>query len=166
MVIGGRNRYRDRKVVKSLNGVRYKVPTSIAKPEEEEFQTLSLIYFAVTPTESITYTVIATTDGCSVSDTLYIKVYPSIVPSDGLTPNGDGINDVWIIGNLSDFPNVEVIVFNRWGSQVFHSKGYEEPFDGKNKNGKKLPVGTYFYVITYNDEIGTKPDYGSVTIMR
>ncbi len=57
-------------------------------------------------------------------------------------------------------------IFNRWGEKIFYSKGYEEPFAGQNKNGKDLPVGTYFYVITFNDELGTKPRTGSVTIMR
>ena len=74
--------------------------------------------------------------------------YPS-----GFTPNGDGFNNVLafpqlITNSANDWPNNELIVFNRWGSIVYQAKPYLNDWDGRNpKNGKPLPAGTYFYII-------------------
>ena len=68
-----------------------------------------------------------------------------------ITPNLDGKNDVFNINHLELLhPNLEVVIFNRWGSVVFDSIGYDEPWDG-TQNGQKLPMGTYFYRINLND---------------
>jgi len=60
---------------------------------------------------------------------------------------------------------MEVEVFNRWGSRVFYSQGYNRPWDGKALNGGELPVGTYYFVIQYNKD-GYANEVGSVTILR
>jgi len=62
------------------------------------------------------------------------------------TPNGDNINDLWDIPYLNYYRNCTVSVFSRYGTLVFFSKGYPKPWDG-TRNGSKLPVGTYYYVI-------------------
>jgi gliding motility-associated-like protein len=83
--------------------------------------------------------------------------------STGFTPNGDGANDFWSIGDMSLYPFVEVTVMNRWGEQIFYSVGYNEPWDG-TYNGNLLPMGSYFYIIDLNE--GSKPTTGAVTILR
>jgi|GEM_PF-3501238 len=80
------------------------------------------------------------------------------------TPNGDGQNDVWNIGNVHIYPNIEVEIFNRWGILVFKSNGYNEPWDG-TYNGKKLPMDAYYYVIYLNKE-GHEILKGIVSIVR
>ena len=75
-----------------------------------------------------------------------------------ITPNGDGVHDVLKISGLERFPNNVVKIYNRWGVLVFTTKAYDTSgnvFDGTS-NGrvtlnaeKKLPVGTYFYIIEY-----------------
>ncbi|MBR4584543.1 MAG: gliding motility-associated C-terminal domain-containing protein [Bacteroidales bacterium] len=78
------------------------------------------------------------------------------------TPNGDGVNDTWEIVNIEMFPAAEVRIFNRWGQQLFSSKGYAEPWDGSYR-GHFVPAGTYMYVIDlFNDE---EPYKGAVTIV-
>jgi gliding motility-associated-like protein len=62
------------------------------------------------------------------------------------TPNSDGINDKWEIGNLADYTTADVKVFNRWGSEVYHFNSSLQAWDG-TRNGKPLPVGTYYYII-------------------
>ncbi len=84
------------------------------------------------------------------------------IPS-SFTPHGDGTNDTWILRNIDLYPNAVIKVFNRWGNEVFQSKGYKMPWDGQYK-GKKLPPATYFYVVELNNE--EKPYTGSVTIVR
>lgn len=80
------------------------------------------------------------------------------------TPNGDGKNDTWIFENMELYPDIIVTIFNRWGNQVYQSKGYSNPWNGEHRNGKSLPSDTYYYVIDINN--GTTPKSGSVTIVR
>jgi len=66
-----------------------------------------------------------------------------------LTPNGDGINDTWIVENITNNPNSVVRVFNRWGSLVYSAKNYQNDWDGK-LNGSDVTVpdgGSYYYQI-------------------
>jgi gliding motility-associated-like protein len=89
---------------------------------------------------------------------------------DVFTPNDDGYNDFWIIPNSEQYPDLEVFIFNRWGQQVFYSKPYgtdlHHTWDGKSqKNGKDLPIGSYYYIIKPNDG-EQQPLTGTVTIVR
>lgn len=79
------------------------------------------------------------------------------------TPNGDGANDVWIIRHYEEYPEMEVAVFNKWGDQVFSSKGYRAPWDGSFR-GSTVQPGTYYYTIDLNN--GDKPFVGTLTIIR
>ncbi len=83
------------------------------------------------------------------------------------TPNGDGIHDVWNIGNSSLYPNMLVLVYNRWGQLVYQNKGRYEPWDGKSLLGLPVDDATYYYII-YKDAGNRGRGYsqGSVTIMR
>jgi gliding motility-associated-like protein len=82
---------------------------------------------------------------------------------DAFSPNADGKNDVWNIGNIQSYPNCVVKVFNSWGTAVFNSKGYDEPWDGKH-NGNDLPAGTYYYYIDLGNGNGTFT--GTVNIVK
>ncbi len=85
------------------------------------------------------------------------------------SPNDDGINDYWIIPGIRDFPESELFVYNRWGTQVLHQKGYsnESPWDGRSDNSFMgsgiLPEGTYFYVLKLD---GNRVEKGTVFIKR
>ncbi|MBI3501509.1 MAG: gliding motility-associated C-terminal domain-containing protein [Bacteroidetes bacterium] len=118
------------------------------------------------PTTSTTYTLTVTdANGCTSTDTVRVNVVLSVVPNDGLSPNGDGINDVWIIPGIEQFPEAVVEVYNRWGELLFSSVGYKIPWDAKY-NGKDLPVGTYYYVINLNSDLYPDPVTGPITILR
>jgi gliding motility-associated-like protein len=70
-----------------------------------------------------------------------------IVPNPtGHSPNGDGINDVWVIPSLADFHDCTVGVFDRDGQTVFHFTSYNHSWDGTCK-GKPIPWGIYYYII-------------------
>jgi gliding motility-associated-like protein len=60
-----------------------------------------------------------------------------------ITPNSDGINDLFEIENLPE--NTEVIILNRWGNVVFSSSNYQNNWDGKDTSGKELVDGVYTY---------------------
>ncbi len=87
-----------------------------------------------------------------------------IIP--GFSPNGDGINDFFIINNIELYPNNTLQIFNRWGNKVFEGKRYMNTWDGIATEGggsKLLPVGPYFYVLELN-EAGVKPVIGWIYI--
>ena len=95
--------------------------------------------------------VIFTNNGCTpvvISDPIKMIIYPTpdVVIPNTFTPNGDGINDVWEVKYLELYRNSRVKIFNRYGALLYHSKGYDRPWDG-TYNGKEVPVGTYYYVI-------------------
>lgn len=101
--------------------------------------------------------------GCSDSTSLLLQVAESIVFPDGISPNGDGLNDTWRIDLIEEFPESVVEIYNRWGQLVFRSIGYTDQWDGTFE-GKDLPVGTYYFVINLGKDL---PQYkGPITLMR
>lgn len=114
------------------------------------------------------YAVAQTTNGCSESAIVYLTVYSSAIVPTGFSPNGDGVNDTWVIPFLINCPEAKVTVFNRWGTQVYENKReyHTSPWNGNASNGNPLPMGTYYYVIEYNDKENTPPRTGSVSILR
>jgi gliding motility-associated-like protein len=78
-----------------------------------------------------------------------------IVVHDGVSPNGDGINEYWIIDGITYYRNNVVQLFDKWGDRVYEQKGYDNHFDGRGTNGSPLPDGTYFYVVHLNAENGS-----------
>lgn len=93
-----------------------------------------------------------------------LTVTPGIVQvPNAFTPNGDGINDIWNIKELADYPGCKVYVYNRYGSLMYESKGYSRPWDG-TYNGSPAPGGTYYYIIDLQN--GLKPLSGYVSVIR
>ncbi len=68
----------------------------------------------------------------------------TLVFYNGISPNGDGTNDTFIIENSEKYPDNELQIFNRWGNQVFFEKNYRGNFEGY-WDGNRLPDGVYFY---------------------
>ena len=117
------------------------------------------------PEVTTTYFVtVISADGCIATDSVTVTVLPSINFADGISPNGDGANDFWVIDFIEEFPDNVVEIYNRWGELLFHADGYQQDWDG-TYNGKELPVGTYYYIIDLNDE-NMQPFTGPITILR
>jgi len=87
----------------------------------------------------------------------------SLIIYDAFSPNDDGYNDVWNIGGAARYPQIRVSVFNTWGTLVFHSRGYGEPWDGTH-NGSILPSGTYYYLVDPGD--GSEILTGTVNLVK
>lgn len=116
------------------------------------------------PPDDITYVLtVYSAEGCTASDAVEVKVLRQPVIPNAFSPNGDGINDTWIIKNLEKYPDCIVEIYNRYGQRVYYSVGYTRPWDG-TLNGRPLPVGTYYWVI--HPKNGRPPGKGSVTIVR
>jgi gliding motility-associated-like protein len=111
------------------------------------------------------YTLTATGAGnCIASDTTEVRVLSALKIVNAFSPNGDGINDVWILPGLEDYLQATVQIFDRYGKVVHRTTGLPKPWDGK-LNGKALPVGTYYYIIDTKTDF-VKPFAGSVTILK
>ena len=121
------------------------------------------------PTVTTVYTVTVTNaSGCTATDTVRVTVLPKIIFPNGISPNGDGSNDMWIIDNIHLFPNNWVEVYNRWGQLLFRGDGYDNVnvvWDGTYK-GKPVPVGTYYYIINLNDPLYPDAFTGPITVYR
>lgn len=119
------------------------------------------------PESTTTYFLTVTSGSCVKTDSVNVFVGELITIYSAFTPNGDNINDKWIITNSSSYPNIEVTVYDRSGQVVFNTTNYstqEKWWDGTFK-GKDLPSSTYFYVIELND--GDNNVFkGQVTIIR
>jgi len=91
-----------------------------------------------------------------------------IIPQ-GFSPNGDGRGDTWDISGLLMHPNNSLIVYNRWGAQVYSARpvpfsGWDgKPSEGGNLN-EILPIGTYYYILDLGD--GSEPKSGYVYLNR
>jgi len=116
------------------------------------------------PVDDITYTLTVTSDdGCTSNDDVFVKVLKAPVIPNAFSPNGDGINDRWEIKYLETYPGAVIEIFNRYGQLIYHSTGYNNPWDGRY-NGKEVPAGTYYYII--NPKNGRKQIAGFVDVLR
>jgi len=118
------------------------------------------------PTSTTTYTLVITDDhNCEASGSMTVVVSgrSKILVPNVFSPNGDGINDTWVITNLSVYPGATVDVFNRYGQPVYHSENSSKAWDG-TYNGNPLPVGAYYYIIDLKNN--EKKTTGSVTLIK
>ncbi|HXB31196.1 MAG TPA: gliding motility-associated C-terminal domain-containing protein, partial [Puia sp.] len=119
------------------------------------------------PSSTTVYTLnITDNNKCEASGSITITVSggaSKVLVPNAFSPNGDGINDTWVITNLSAYPGATVDVFNRYGQLVFHSENNSKTWDG-TFNGNPLPMATYYYIIDLKNN--EKKIAGSVTIFK
>jgi gliding motility-associated-like protein len=85
-----------------------------------------------------------------VVDTVPVCFFPN-----GISPNGDGINDVFVFPCNDQYPNASLLIFNRWGDKIWEvDNGYKNDWGGTNLQGTPVPDGTYYFVYKYNDGSG------------
>ncbi len=112
--------------------------------------------------DSGTYTLTVSANGCaSVPSSLDVTVYKCLsldfnIP-EGFSPNADGINDVYVIRGIENYPGTSIIIFNRWGNKVFEASPYQNNWNGQSETGLKvggddLPIGSYFFLLDLNDD--------------
>ncbi|MBM3430784.1 MAG: gliding motility-associated C-terminal domain-containing protein, partial [Bacteroidetes bacterium] len=116
------------------------------------------------------YYVTETINGCeSPASIVVVSVEECgiIVPT-AFTPDGDLTNDVWILDNIDQiYPENVVSIYNRLGNLIYQSKtGHYEtnPWDG-TYNNEKIPVGSYYFIIEFNDGF-THIKTGIVTLIN
>lgn len=115
------------------------------------------------PAEEGTYSIlVSVTDSCSynVTDEQIITVLPpcNIIIPNVITPNGDGVNEFFKLGNLEHHPNISVIIYDRWGKKVYENSNYNNQWKADG-----VSDGTYFYIVDVPDD---KKYTGYVTVFR
>ncbi|GAB4447125.1 MAG: hypothetical protein OHK0036_00980 [Bacteroidia bacterium] len=119
-----------------------------------------------------TYTVIMVMQNGSCVDSA-VRIIKVDIPSDMevpniFTPNGDGVNDYFII-HATNLTEIECVIFDRWGAEMYSvttDKGNIQ-WDGKTKAGKDAPAGTYFYTIkAKGKDEKTYEKEGYITLLR
>lgn len=105
-----------------------------------------------------------------LSDTVTLTIQDLFAPEKlGFTPNGDGPHDYLKFEGIQYAESNELIIFNRWGTEVFSKKNfpYEPGWDAKNNDGKDLPDDTYFYVLQVTRTNGKTSTFkGFIVIKR
>lgn len=117
------------------------------------------------------YVEVTNTRGCSGLDSLLLIVRRNLPDNLGtlsqtyniITPNGDGLNDIWDITELLGGDQCRLVVLNRWGSTVFEDESFSGQWDGTDNGGNELPDGTYYYLLDCNGEIRMR---NALTIIR
>jgi len=115
--------------------------------ETTELTTNTLFVVTVTDVET----------GCQGKDSILVVIENNIDNLleiyNGMSPNGDGNNDIWWIDGIEKFLDNEVLIFNRWGDKIIELRNYDNnrvAWDGKNKQGNQVTDGTYYYLIKIN----------------
>ena len=118
---------------------------------------------AMNNTATTNYTFTPTPGQCAVTSNIEIVVFQ---PYNAFSPNGDGVNDTFLIPILFNYLDFEIEVFNRWGTKVYYynNNGSTSPswWDGYatvgllQSNSKPLTVGTYYYIIHLNNKVKDK----------
>ncbi|MEQ7799547.1 gliding motility-associated C-terminal domain-containing protein [Pedobacter sp. ASV1-7] len=97
------------------------------------------------------------------SDIPGIAPYTDLIANNMITPNGDGVNDTWIVKNIHLYPNNELKIYDREGRLVYETFGYNNTWGGLF-NGNPLPEDTYYYVLFLDSGKGKKT--GFISIVR
>lgn len=114
-----------------------------------------------------TYTLTVTNGfGCPATSAPFVVavVQPGSFISEGFSPNGDGLNEVFYVEGIENYPDNLLVVFNRWGDEVFRRANYSNDWHGLGPGGKPLPDGDYFYVLELGAMLPTRE--GAVLIQR
>jgi gliding motility-associated-like protein len=119
----------------------------------------------VSPTESTTYTLhLESSNNCgTVSDNVFVRVFKKLTIPTTITPNNDGVNDIWNIDKLITYPESVLTVYTRDGQEVFRTVGDAKHWNGIYQ-GRQLPAGTYYYVIDLKNNLPKKA--GWVMLVR
>lgn len=120
---------------------------SVSWSPETGLSSATILTPTATPTETTTYTLtVWSRTGCSVSDTVTVRIIPALYIPNAFTPNNDGVNDTWVIQNTHEHLNCTVNIYDRWGILIFHSERYNQPWNGQVR-GAVIEPGMYVYTI-------------------
>lgn len=135
--------------------------------EPDTFLTCSNCATTVASPYSSTQYFVTLTDanGCQFYDSVWVFVEGTLYVPNTFTPNRDGINDFFLAFG-TEIKEFEMLIFNRWGEQIFRSNSLQEGWDGMHK-GHKCQIGVYAWRIVYTENSGKEGMLiGHVNLLR
>ncbi len=121
---------------------------------------------SASPSESTTYTLTVTDgNGCKGQDSIYIHIIEdfNLTVSNLITPDGNGVNDFWVVGNIENYGEATIFIYDRWGKEILKTNNYQNDWNGVSGTDQ-LPDGTYYYIITLPGQ--EKVYKGGITVLR
>jgi gliding motility-associated-like protein len=78
---------------------------------------------------------------------------PDLRIPEGLSPNGDGLNDIFSFNGIEKYPNSKLVIYTRSGQKIYESTNYQNNWDGKvlrkgSSVSELVPTGVYYYILT------------------
>jgi large repetitive protein len=135
---------------------------------ESNFQPESTFPIGTTTVEYLAYTASGKTTSCSF-EVVIVHEEKQIHVTKLMTPDGDGQNDEWIIGNIEEFHNTKVVIVDRWGGIIFEASGYDNNkivWRGHGRSGSLAPSGTYFYSVVATNDKKRIQESGAIELVR
>jgi len=108
--------------------------------------------------------VVRDANGCEVSTPIFMDFIDVTFPN-FFTPDGDGFNDFWLPLNISQYPNIFLKVYDRYGRYVYEYQDNKNGWDGIYLD-TSLPTGDYWYVVKLNEEADDRQFIGHFTLYR
>ena len=152
-------------------GVDYLWSSSLYDDGNNHFYSNSQVQNIIPSTKEFDTIIVKVTDinNCVNTDTVVIlpcnidKIFEDMANT--ITPDGDGINDVWVINYIEYFPDAVLEIFDRQGRMVYRTEDpLGEPWDGKSK-GRVMPMDSYYFVLDLNF-MDAQPVVGTVNIVN
>ncbi|RDY60267.1 hypothetical protein DX873_10625 [Flagellimonas nanhaiensis] len=119
--------------------------------------------FIINRTDTYPVTVVDQ-NGCEVTMEIFMEFIDIEIPN-FFTPDGDGINDTWLPDNLEAFPNVLMIIFDRYGRELYRMEYGDAGWTGIYNNNE-LPTGDYWYIIKLQGENDDREFISNFTLYR
>ncbi|BDW92381.1 hypothetical protein MACH07_12130 [Flagellimonas marinaquae] len=119
--------------------------------------------FYINRTDTYTVTVVDQ-NGCEATAEIFMEFIDVEFPN-FFTPDGDGLNDIWLPDNIEGFPDVLIIIYDRYGRVVEEMTRNVQGWDG-NYDGKPLPTGDYWYVVKLEGPLDDHEFVGHFTLYR
>ncbi|MFC3197853.1 LamG-like jellyroll fold domain-containing protein [Parapedobacter deserti] len=146
--------------------VRNNARSAVALTWTYNDQTIETDVLTARLTETTTFAVKAVNEfGCEGEASITIEVFEpeALEVSNVVTPNGDGINDTWVVRNIEHYPGNELKIFDISGRVIHQAKDYRNDWNGTYQ-GRPLAEGTYYFVITFGGS--RQPQKGYINIIR
>lgn len=122
------------------------------------------------PAEYNVYLIAVSQHGCKDTSWQHLPVigeYTFYAPT-AFSPDNDGKNEVWrVYATNIDFSTFHLAIYDRWGEIIFETNDINKIWNGRTKNGKLIPVGTYTWMVTFKDDHEvTRTKTGPVTVIH
>jgi gliding motility-associated-like protein len=122
----------------------------------------------VRPLETTTYTVlVSNANGCESLSSITIGVkedFKAVEAENFITPNGDGVNDAWVVKNIDAYPAHTLTIVDRAGRVVYTARNYQNNWEA-TLDGAPVSQGTYYYIFKF-DTPGIAPLKGFITVVK